>query len=46
VGGLGVIFSCRPLLLFTVSITLFHFANAAMLPLAGERASIGGSGGI
>jgi MFS family permease len=27
----------RPLLLFTIAITLFHFANAAMLPLVGEE---------
>jgi MFS family permease len=28
---------CKPLLLFTAAITLFHFANAAMLPLLGEK---------
>ncbi len=33
----AVILESRPLLLFTASITLFHFANAAMLPLLGER---------
>ena len=32
-----VIFECKPLLIFTASITLFHFANAAMLPLLGEK---------
>lgn len=37
--GLRVIFECKPLLLFTMAITLFHFANAAMLPLVGERLS-------
>jgi len=26
---------CRPLLMFTAAISLFHFANAAMLPLLG-----------
>jgi len=31
----------RPLLLFTAAITLFHFANAAMLPLLGEKLSQG-----
>ena len=36
-GGLRVIFECKPLLIFTASITLFHFANAAMLPLLGEK---------
>jgi MFS family permease len=35
--GLRVIFDCKPLLIFTASITLFHFANAAMLPLLGEK---------
>lgn len=33
----GVLFECRPLLMFTAAITLFHFANAAMLPLVGEK---------
>jgi MFS family permease len=44
-GGLRTLLTCRPLLLFTLSITLFHFANAAMLPLAGERLARGASGG-
>jgi hypothetical protein len=35
--GLRVILECRPLLIFTASITLFHFANAAMLPILGEK---------
>ena len=35
--GLRVILECKPLLIFTASITLFHFANAAMLPLVGEK---------
>jgi len=39
--GLRVIFECKPLLVFTTAITLFHFANAAMLPLVGERLSQG-----
>lgn len=39
--GLSVIFESRPLLVFTAAITLFHFANAAMLPLVGERLSEG-----
>ena len=29
--ALQVIFECKPLLIFTAAITLFHFANAAML---------------
>ena len=31
----------RPFVLFTAAITLFHFANAAMLPLLGEKLSQG-----
>jgi predicted MFS family arabinose efflux permease len=42
--ALRTIFECRPLLLFTAAITLFHFANAAMLPLIGERLSQGAKG--
>jgi predicted MFS family arabinose efflux permease len=42
--GLRAIFECKPLLLFTAAITLFHFANAAMLPLIGERLSQGANG--
>jgi MFS family permease len=32
-----VLLGNRSLLLFTIAITLFHFANAAMLPLVGEE---------
>lgn len=35
--GLRIILECKPLLVFTAAITLFHFANAAMLPLLGEK---------
>jgi predicted MFS family arabinose efflux permease len=31
------LFACKPLLIFTAAITLFHFANAAMLPLLGQK---------
>jgi MFS family permease len=31
----------RSLLIFTISVVLFHFANAAMLPLIGEKLSRG-----
>jgi MFS family permease len=37
--GLKVLLKNRALLLFTAAITLFHFANAAMLPLVGEKLS-------
>jgi len=36
-----VLLENRTLLLFTIAITLFHFANAAMLPLVGEKLSQG-----
>jgi MFS family permease len=36
-GGLRAVLENRNLLLFTAAITCFHFANAAMLPLAGEK---------
>jgi len=39
--GLRVVLRNRPLLSFTIAITLFHFANAAMLPLLGETLSKG-----
>jgi MFS family permease len=32
---------CKPLLAFTAAISLFHFANAAMLPLLGEKLALG-----
>ena len=31
----------RSLLVFTISVVLFHFANAAMLPLIGQKLSLG-----
>jgi MFS family permease len=39
--GLALLLRNKPLLLFTAAITVFHFANAAMLPLAGEKLSQG-----
>jgi MFS family permease len=35
--GLKVLLECKPLISFTTAIPLFHFANAAMLPLLGEK---------
>ncbi|WP_377809793.1 MFS transporter [Azospirillum sp. A29] len=35
--GLCVILGCRPLLIFGGCAALFHFANAAMLPLVGQK---------
>jgi MFS family permease len=39
--ALKLLFANKPLFWFTAAITLFHFANAAMLPLAGEKLSQG-----
>jgi MFS family permease len=35
--GLRVLLECKSLLIFTAAISLFHFANATMLPLLGEK---------
>lgn len=37
--GIGALLRNRTLLIFALSTTLFHFANAAMLPLAGQLLS-------
>jgi MFS family permease len=42
--SLRVLLECKPLLIFTAAITLFHFANAAMLPLLGEKLAQGNKG--
>ena len=39
--GIGDLLRHKPLLWFTAAITLFHFANAAMLPLAGQKLARG-----
>ena len=38
--GVGVLLANRPLLIFAASTTLFHFANAAMLPLVGQKLAL------
>jgi MFS family permease len=38
--GLKVLVTCRPLLLFAACVLLFHFANAAMLPLVGQKLAL------
>jgi MFS family permease len=38
--GIAVLLSSRPLLVFAVSATIFHFANAAMLPLVGQKLAL------
>lgn len=35
--GYGVLFRSRPLVIFGVCIMLFHLANAALLPLVGQK---------
>lgn len=40
VSGIGTLFHNRTLLVFALSTALFHFANAAMLPLAGQLLSM------
>lgn len=38
--GLGVLLTSRPLLVFAICVTLFHLANAAMLPLVGQKLAL------
>jgi MFS family permease len=38
--GFQVLLTCRPLLVFAACIVLFHFANAAMLPLVGQKLAL------
>jgi MFS family permease len=35
--GFGVLLSCRPLMLYAGCTMLFHFANAPLLPLVGQK---------
>jgi MFS family permease len=41
VASIGTLFTDRKILVFALAVPLFHFANAAMLPLAGELLSTG-----
>ncbi|MDT2021252.1 MFS transporter [Methylocella sp. CPCC 101449] len=36
----SILLTDKPLLVFAISVTLFHFANAAMLPLVGQKLSL------
>ena len=38
--GLQVLLTCRPLMLLAACAVLFHFANAAMLPLVGQKLAL------
>ncbi|MBV9142511.1 MAG: MFS transporter [Pseudonocardiales bacterium] len=42
--GFAVLLRCRPLLLLAVSVLLFHLANAAMLPIMGQKLALRNSG--
>jgi len=41
IAGLRDLFASRPLAIFALAAVLFHFANAAMLPLLGQRLAMG-----
>ncbi|ABD89924.1 MFS transporter [Rhodopseudomonas palustris] len=38
--GFSVLLTCKPLLVFAGATVLFHFANAAMLPLVGQKLAL------
>jgi MFS family permease len=38
--GLGILLICRPLLLYAGCTMLFHFANAPLLPLVGQKLAL------
>ena len=38
--GFRVLLTCRPLLIFAGATVIFHFANAAMLPLVGQKLAL------
>ncbi|MET0706629.1 MAG: MFS transporter [Tardiphaga sp.] len=38
--GFKVLLTCRPLLVFAACTVMFHFANAAMLPLVGQKLAL------
>jgi predicted MFS family arabinose efflux permease len=38
--GLSILVTCRPLAIFAVCVLLFHLANAAMLPLVGQKLAL------
>jgi MFS family permease len=46
IARLGELFKDRRILIFSASIVLFHFANAAMLPLVGQKMTSGRQGGV
>jgi len=38
--GFQVLITCKPLLVFAAATVLFHFSNAAMLPLVGQKLAL------
>jgi len=46
VARIGELFQDRRILVFAASVVLFHFANAAMLPLVGQKMTSGMSEGV
>jgi MFS family permease len=40
VAGYGVLFKSRPLVVFALCVMLFHFANAPLLPLVGQKLAL------
>jgi MFS family permease len=42
--GWHVLVTCKPLLVFAACVTLFHFANAPMLPLVGQKLALAHKG--
>jgi MFS family permease len=42
--GWNVLITCRPLLVFAACVALFHFANAPMLPLVGQKLALANKG--
>lgn len=38
--GFQVLLACKPLLIFAVATVAFHFSNAAMLPLVGQKLAL------
>jgi MFS family permease len=41
IAGIGAVLADRRIVIFVVSAVLFHFANAAMLPLVGQKTTLG-----
>jgi MFS family permease len=42
--GLGILLTCRPLLILAACAALFHFANAPMLHLVGQKLALANAG--